>query len=190
MQKKLQDIAEIILGHTFRSAVIHDPNGRFSILQAKNINVDGSLTAEFPRISVEKIRAQGIVRYGDVILTNRGLFRASVYRRKDDNLVAASSIYLLRLQEKAISPEYLAVFLNSRTGQALLKQCIRGATIPSLPKSCLSTLQIPIPSQEMQKLIVNINNNHLRRSQLYEKRSRLQKEVAEAAISKLLSSHS
>lgn len=186
MQKKLQDIAEIILGHTFRSAVIHDPNGRFSILQAKNINVDGSPNAEFPRISVEKIRSQGLVQNGDVILTNRGLFRASVYRGDGGSLIAAASVYLLRIKGKNIMPEFLAVFFNSRRGQGLLKQCIRGATIPSLPKSCLSTLQIPIPILEMQKLIVNINNNHLHRSQLYEKRSRLQKEVAETVISKLL----
>jgi restriction endonuclease S subunit len=189
MQEKLQNLGEIILGHTFRAAMRHDSNGELCILQAKNVNDDGSLDSNYIRTSAEITRARGIVKNSDIILTNRGLFRASVYKGDDKNLIAAASVYLLRMNKKIVNPEFLAVFLNSRTGQALLKQCIRGATIPSLPKSCLKTLQIPIPSQAMQELIININNNNLRRSRLYEKRARLHKEISEAAISKLLAPH-
>jgi restriction endonuclease S subunit len=57
-------------------------------------------------------------------------------------------------------PEYLAWFLNNPTTQKLLKEQAIGTSIPSISKTVLEELDIPIPSVEKQKAILTIA--HLR----------------------------
>lgn len=186
MQLKISEIAEIILGHTFRSAVVEEEGGNYAVLQAKNINSDGSLKKDFPRVSLEKIRSQGLVQSKDIILTNRGSFRTCFYEGTPENLIAASSVYLLRTKDDRVKPEFLALFLNSKRGQFLLEKCGRGATIRSLPRSSLENIEIPVPTTEQQDLMIKINQNHQERSRLYKKRTQLQQQIAEASINKIL----
>lgn len=186
MQLKISEIAEIILGHTFRSAVVDEEGGNYSVLQAKNINSDGSIEISFPRVNLEKIRSQGLVQSKDIILTNRGSFRTFFYDEAPKNLIATSSVYLLRTKDNRVKPEFLALFLNSKRGQFMLEKGGRGATIRSLPRSSLESIEIPIPTIEQQNLMIKIDQNHQARSRLYEKRAQLQQQIAEASIHKIL----
>ena len=189
MQKRLSDIGEIILGHTFRGAIEAAKEGNVAVLQAKNIKREGVLELdEIVNTMLEKTRSQAFVTNGDVLLSNRGTFRAAVYEGNASNVLAASSIYIIRMKNPDVAlPEYISVFLNSTQGQYGLEAMNRGTLIKSLPKRSLIDLKVPVPPLKTQKLIVDIYKNYKRRSALYNQKSQLEEEIANQAITSLLS---
>jgi restriction endonuclease S subunit len=56
-----------------------------------------------------------------------------------------------------VLPEYLSWFLNNPNTQISLKAQAMGTSIPSISKSVLEQLEIPIPSIERQKSVVSIS---------------------------------
>jgi len=184
--QKLSHLAEVILGHTFREAITESPDGNCYVLQAKSIKAEGSLLSEFARTNLETSRARGIVKNGDIILSNRGTFRSAVYQGDKENIIAASSIYILKIKDDQILSEYLATYLNSEIGQNALQNLNRGTLIRSLPKSDLLNLVIPLPTLEKQKKIVAIQSNYLARKKLYAKKTEINQSVANYAINHLI----
>ena len=82
MKSKLIDIAEIILGHTFRSSLKEDSRANTFILQAKNVGETGQIMGDLARVYLEKNRSQAWIKQDDVVLVNRGLFRSAVFLSK------------------------------------------------------------------------------------------------------------
>lgn len=187
MTTKLSLIGEVILGHTFRSAISHDKNGNFAVVQAKNIHKDGTVDyEELVRITHEKMRSKGTVQDGDVLLSNRGTFRSAVYRGDDTDVIAASSLYILRVQQKSVLPEFLMIFLNSPLGQKVLSSLNRGSIIQTIPRQNLLDLCIPMPSLEKQQQAVSIFHNFHSRIALYGRKIDLHEKITSHALSLLL----
>ena len=189
MNKRLEDIGEIILGHTFREAIVDVPTGNYAILQAKNIGREGVVaTDDLVSTLLEGTKTNALVYKEDVILSNRGTFRAAVFNDNRHNVLAASSVYIIRIHNREqCLPEYLAIFLNSHEGQNLLEGMNRGTIIKSLPKRSLSELFVPIPSLATQKTVISIYKNFHSRAALYERKFRLEEAVANQSISSLIS---
>lgn len=187
MTTKLSSLVEVISGHTFRGAIPHDENGNYAVVQAKNINKDGTIdNRDLERTNIEKMRSKGTVQDGDVLLSNRGTFRSAVYRGDGTNVIAASSLYILRVQQSDILPEFLMVFFNSPVGQQHLNILNRGTIIQSIPRQSLLTLGIPVPPLEKQKQAVSIFRNYHSTIALYERKTELHEQVANHALSLLL----
>lgn len=187
MTTKLSAIGEVISGHTFRGAIPHENDGNYTVVQAKNINKDGTVDNDnLIRTTLERMRSKGIVQDGDVLLSNRGTFRSAVYRGNDTNLIAASSLYILRVKQSDVLPEFLMVFLNSILGQKSLSILNRGTIIKTIPRQSLLSLDMPVPSLEEQKQAVSIFQNYHARLSLYERKTDLHERVANHALSLLL----
>lgn len=189
MEKMLEEIGEIVLGHTFREAIENTPDGNYCILQAKNIRGEGAVeTKGLVRTFLEGTKTKALVRTEDVILSNRGTFRAGVFKGGGQNILAASSVYIIRIHDHQIClPDYVAIFLNSQEGQNLLESMNRGTLIKSLPKKSLSGLRMPVPPVSKQKAAIDIHKNFHTRLGLYERKSLIEKNVAYKAISALIS---
>ena len=188
MNLKITDFAEIALGHTFRGAIEEGINGNYRVIQAKNINSNRDLNADLISIHLDSSRTKGVVKNNDVLLSNRGSFKSAVYYGNSKNLIASSSLYVLKIKNNKVLPEYLSIYLNSSLGQKSLLECNRGAFIKSLPKSNLVDLTIPVPTLEKQERIIKIHDNYSNRERLYVRRAELQKNIADGAISNLITS--
>ncbi len=189
MPVSLKNIGDVILGHTFRGAITAQETGSFFVVQAKNVRSNGVVEDEtLVQTDLEGTKINAFVKEGDVLLSNRGTFRAGVFYGNQSKVVAASSLYIIRIahNEKCL-PEYLTIFLNSQAGQTLLEGINRGTLIKSLPKKSLMDLPVPLPALAVQKTVIDVQNNYATRVELYERKSRLEAEIAHQTIASLIS---
>jgi restriction endonuclease S subunit len=186
MNIKLKDISKVTLGHTFRSALKDCPDGDLFVLQAKDVTANIMSVKKFTAIKSDTIRSNTLIKNGDVLLTNRGRFEACVYDENDKNLIASSSVFIIRANRDIIEPLYLSIFLNSKIGQNLMKTVTRGSSISSLPKNMLQEVEIHVPDIKTQKTIIDLHSNYYNLSRLYERKSVLNKEITETTINKLI----
>ncbi len=188
MQNKiLKDIAEIITGFTFRGALVSDQNGKTQVLLAKNINEDGTIAYhELTNISLEPPRTNAFVSKNDVLLSSRGVFRAGVFEKEANNIIVASSVFILRITNQNILPKYLSIYLNSAIGQNSIAKILTGSTIKTILRKTLEKLEVPVPPLVVQDQIIAISNNWNKRESLLNQKINLNKNIAEGAIKQLL----
>ncbi|MBA4336981.1 hypothetical protein C0416_04400 [bacterium] len=185
--KHLKEISGIIAGYTFREALIGDSNGETKVLLAKNINTDGTINyPELTKISLNLPRTNAFVTRNDVLLSSRGIFRSGVFDNDSTNTIAASSMFILRIKDDAVMPEYLSIYLNSRAGQNSIQKILTGSTIKTILRRSLENLIIPIPSLFNQKMIVDISKNSQQIEKLLIKKIKLTKNIAGEAIKQLI----
>jgi restriction endonuclease S subunit len=157
VKKDLKDIAEVIAGYSFRTALKGKEDASLFVLQAKNISDISSVNEEnLDGIDFENYRSKAIVKKGDVVISSRGSFRSGSVGLGIKDMIAASSVYILRPKTKNIIPYYLAIYLNSYDGQKQLTESATGAAIKAIRRNDLENITITIPDLEAQKKIVNL----------------------------------
>lgn len=185
--KTLKDISEIITGYTFREGLKSTPHGDTKVLLAKSITEDGTVNYdELVKIDMDSSNTSAYVKNYDVLLTSRGVFRSAVYEGSQDNTVAASSVYILRMKDDKVLPHYLSIYLNSKKGQQSIQKITSGGTISNIPRRNLEELLIPVPNLKTQQQIINIDSNWKERERLLKQKINLSKNVAEGAIQYLI----
>jgi len=185
--KYLKEVTEIIAGYTFREALISDSNGETQVLLAKNINTDGTINyPELTKINLNLPRTNAFINKNDVLLSSRGIFRSGVFDNDSTNTIAASSMFILRIKDNSIFPEYLSIYLNTRAGQNCIQKILTGSTIKTILRRSLENLTIPIPPLSIQKMIIDISKNLQQSEKLLTKKINLTKNIAEGAIKLLI----
>jgi restriction endonuclease S subunit len=154
---KLGKIAEIQSGYSFRGAVKDEGRGT-AVVQARDITSLYVSSDALPQVK-QPLSDGRLLRDGDVLLTSRGSFRAGVARLNAVPTVASSSLYVLRVTDESILPEFLALYLNSPTAQTYFKQNAKGATIQSVSVSDIAAFAIPIMPLNQQRLLVDLQQN-------------------------------
>ena len=162
---QIKDIAEVISGYTFRKAMEPNKNGNMFVFQAKNIVQGEPFTKikDLTKILYEVAGHTNFLKENDVVIVARGMksgsFRTTVFKLKDQDIIASSSVHIIRINSNKILPEYLSYYLNSQQGQKDLSGEISGSYIGALPRKNLSEIKIPIPDLKKQKAIINLYEN-------------------------------
>lgn len=186
-KKDLKDIAEVIAGYSFRTALRGKDNASLFVLQAKNI-LDSSIVDEenLDGIDFENYRSKAVVKKGDVVISSRGNFRAGSVSLEAKDIIAASSVYILRLKKETVLPEYLAIYLNSVEGQKQLIESATGAAIKAILKKDLENISVVVPSVEKQEKIIRLYHTSKKLQKALVRKIHLISNINEVAINKLL----
>lgn len=184
--KGLNQIAEIITGYTFRGPIHEEPGSSLSVLQAKNIREDILIDdVELTKTSVDTSHTKAFVQNDDIVIGSRGIFKAGIVR-SNKQILAASSVYLLRIKDKSVAlPGYLAIYLNSVAGQKNLYPCLTTGTIRTLLKRDLENIQIPLPSIDRQKQIIQLDDNIRGQARLLSRKILAQKNIINGILKQL-----
>jgi restriction endonuclease S subunit len=98
-----------------------------------------------------------ILHVGDVLFASKGRdFFAVVYDGKYQPAVASTTFLVLQVDKNILTPAFLAWFLNHPKTQKLLWSLAKGSSIPSISKSILENIKIPIPDIQKQNLILEL----------------------------------
>src|SRR5690349_17443614 len=119
--KTLEELGEIRTGFQLRGAAKHKADGANTIIQLGDVRDDRVNTEGLVRMDVERARQRDLVSAGDVVLRSRGAsYRAAVVPDVPAGTLAAAPLYVLRLAEPGILPEYVVWYVNQPGPQAIL----------------------------------------------------------------------
>jgi restriction endonuclease S subunit len=82
--------------------------------------------------------------------------------------VPSTTLYSIRLRSNIVSPEYLCWYLNHPRVVAAVKTVQAGTGTPLIHKPTLENLEIIIPNQETQRLIVELSTLQKREKEILE----------------------
>ena len=149
--EKLNSLAEIKSGYTFRERVVSVESGDVFVIQPKDLS-DFSYS-KMARINLSKNMQKHLLEKGNVLLSNRGTFEAMTYDGQYP-VIGSGGFFVIQVNDNRLIPEYLSLFLNSDLAQRTFSRLQESMTIPALTRTQLADIEVPIPPiKEQQKLI-------------------------------------
>lgn len=157
MKKKvtLREIAVMQSGIYMKTA----PEGEVGYLQVKDINPENQL--DYGQIAT--VRDTGIsdkhwLKKGDLLFAAKGASNYCIlYEGAERSTIASSSFIVIRLITSDVLPEFLCCFFNTPSILGRLKNAAVGTGIQVIPQSVVGEIQLDIPSLEVQKLVVKMD---------------------------------
>lgn len=191
MHTKVSQIGQVINGYTFREAIETNKNGDIFVLQAKDIiqGQDIANSKDLTPIFFKGTRTASFLRKDDILIvsrgTNTGSFRATIFGGNDENVIASSSVLILRIKKKEVLPEYIATYLNSPEGQNKILQTVTGSYIQVISRIKFEELEIPIPPLQIQQSLNGLNRNIKQQELIYKREKELKQEIVNTIITNL-----
>ncbi len=150
----LSDVAEIISGRSIKSSELLDtPPDQFATpyLRIKDLRNGKVAQASSWLGGATKELDGGALLQGDVLLSKSGTIGKSALVDKNfEGSIAASGLYILRVDQSRIDPGFLHAYLASPGCRSWLNSQSRGATIQHLSRKALDKLPVPVPSLSIQ----------------------------------------
>ena len=189
--KMLDELASITFGYTFRKAIEENPNGGMRVIQARDISAKAVFqdTDSLTRVDVGPVALSAFMRRGDVLMATRGAtvggYKVAIYDAESGlSVFASSSLFILRSITEVL-PEYLVVYLNSDHAQRDLQDKSTGATVRSIPRGELGKIRIPVPSMDVQKNIVALQENIKQQNKLLNQRLTINNQIIDTIIKQI-----
>ena len=160
---RLQDVAEVLSGVYLKSS----PNGEIACLQVKDL-LRPSPETTATRIDYVPKLDNYLLKKGDILFAGKGTTYLCVVFNLDLPAVPSTTLYSIRLHSNTISPDYLCWYLNHPSVVAAIKTAQAGTGTPLIHKPTLENLEIIIPDQETQRLIVKLSTLQKREKEILE----------------------
>lgn len=160
---RLQEVAEILSGVYLKGS----PNGGIACLQVKDLLMPSPETTA-TRIDYVPKLDNYLLKKGDILFAGKGTTYLCVVFNLDLPAVPSTTLYSIRLHSSIISPDYLCWYLNHPSVVAAIKTAQAGTGTPLIHKPTLENLEIIIPDQETQRLIVELSTLQKREKEILE----------------------
>lgn len=174
----LGDVAEKIFRGIQISAdeldTINQPNPEikhpYKLLNIGDVNF-GEIAKDLPLAYVEPSKRfdRYCLENGDILLPAKGTkIKTAVADIDDeDRIIATGNIIVIRVKQHKINPYYLKAFLDSSTGQKLLRSVQTGTAMVSISPGQLEVMEISLLDQEKQDRIAKqflVNRDMIKRT--------------------------
>lgn len=156
---KINEIAKISTGYSFRKRLKHLPDGDTRVIQMSDIDpYKGILLDQAIRINFTSRNDHYYLKPSDILLVSKGhnIF-AYLVPSEVGKTVAVNSFLILKMKTSVIRPDYLVWFLNSKKTQYYIKQIATGTVTPNLSKKTLQEIEVPVISAKDQKSFAMID---------------------------------
>lgn len=155
---QLNAVADVRIGFSIRTRGANLTQGPVRVCQPRSITAG-------PHINVENsdytdpasIDPDHFLRSGDLIFRTRGSrFEAALYEDDGVPTIAAAPLVVVRIRVPTLQPRYLQWFVNNdpQICSQIERLAVGAATIPSLRRSDIAALEIPVPPAEIQNKII------------------------------------
>lgn len=151
----LSEVAQVIAGRSIKSAdLIDEPLGErpVSYIRIKDL-VQGKVAhgTDWLMPGVDAAERNWALLPGDILLSKSGTIgKAAMVRNGAVGSVAASSLYVLRVNQQRLDPGFLLAYLASPSCRNWLAAQSRGTVIQHLNRKVLDALPVPLPPLPLQ----------------------------------------
>lgn len=167
MVKRLDQIADIFTGQTFRTKVDNNPDGDVWVIQMKDLNKNYTGISSQPNtVTFDDVPQKQLLRRGDILFLSKGNNNMAFTYDFDQPAVAVSLFFVIRVKSTDVIPGYLTWYLNNPTTQKFLMTMREGASVSSIKKSIFDEMLIELPELKKQELIANIYKLSIREEEL------------------------
>lgn len=189
MRKPLRSLADIRVGHSFRTGIENDPQGDIRVLQIRDIRGSGEIRSDtLPRMAWLASDNPPLLKPGDVVLPSRGDRYDAALIRDNAPMIASGQLYILHPTHSGLSPEFLCWFLNQPESRSYILKNRAGTGIPTLSRPVLGDLSVPVPPAETQQKIIEFQQLWLREQSLTQQLLTNRQMLLNGIFSKLMES--
>lgn len=132
--------------------------GDYPYIQGRDFGSDGEYLGIDPLyIDSSELLNTPFLQKGDILFSTKGKIFATVWQAQVNIAIASGTFLILKVKTNEVTPEYLAMFLNSSRAQKYYDLHIKMATVKHIGRKQLDLLEIEIPSIETQKQLVEFH---------------------------------
>ena len=172
----MKDIAHVQTGIYAKPGIA----GEVINLLARHFNAERQFDRTVsPDLPLDNKTEKHLLNDGDVILASKGFSNFAVVYDSSFGKAVASSMFLVikNIQADRVLPEFLEWFLNLPQTQVYFQNGAKGTGLPSIGKTVLEDLMVPLPTIEKQKAVLQIENLRIQEKAVQLKIQNLQEKL-------------
>jgi len=179
IKTQLSHVASILPGHPFRGTITPISSAETRVVQVRNIDKFGDISAEHLITTEITGRKQpDYLTEGDILFVVKGSKHFATYvQQLPENCVCSPYFFIIRInpeQQNKVLPEFINWQLNQKPAQRYFKNSAEGTSYVSIRRKILEETPITLPPIAIQQRIVALHrasvNEHKVLQQLIENR--------------------
>ncbi|EJR43849.1 hypothetical protein IIM_05347 [Bacillus cereus VD107] len=169
-----------------------DQGETYQLINLTNLDVSGSI--DFNNIktfSTTQMDEKYLLKKGEILFkkSQSSQYAAGVFNEGPNNLVPSIHFFILSINEESkdiVIPEYVAWYLGEDVVRKYFQSIAAGMVTATIKKSDLATLEIEIPSIDVQRKLIRIQSLALEERQIMEEFIFLREQQIKNALTNLV----